>query len=397
MCSFRSIFFTLFAVCAFGPTLVLAQDAKPQYSLVIDAGSSGSRIYVYQVKPNQHEELPEVTYLDSKSVNPGISEYDEDPATGKKNLQDLLDFAKSKVPVTEQKSTPLRLMATAGMRMPIKARRDQIMKEVNAVFTADGSFDFKGAIILAGSYEALYSWITVNFSNDHFDPAQKREGLLEMGGASTQIAFTRKHKKAGKRHRIERTIRGKDYYIYARSYLFMGQIEAMILSVTSNCYPKKYAMDFGFGTGDFDECASDIMERFSSICENMEHGRGPHCIFQRPVNPRGQIDYFAVPAFKETFEFFGLTPNVNLVALVEKGREYCAMEWEAVKAKYSAVHPFFLKSFCYNMAYFWSLIAKGFGLEDKDANIVPNEGSWTLGAIIDTTLGHQPAEYKSSE
>jgi hypothetical protein len=156
-------------------------------------------------------------------------------------------------------------------------------------------------------------------------------------------------------------------------------------------------MDFGFGTGDFDDCANDIMERFSSICENMEHGRGPHCIFQQPVRPRGKINYFAVPAFKETFEFFDLTPDVDLSTLAEKGREYCALDWEDVKAKYPGIPPIFLKTFCYNTAYFWSLITKGYGFEDKDAKIVPNDGSWTLGAVIDTGMGHQPVQYKSED
>ncbi|CAM2011295.1 hypothetical protein [Acanthopleuribacter pedis] len=382
--------FCLIALCLIAPL-----TAADQYSLVIDAGSSGSRIYIYKVQPNQHDELPAVTYVDSSSVNPGISDWNEDPAAAKANLQTLVDFAKEKVPADAQKTTPLRLMATAGMRMPIKKERDQIMNDVNGFFSADGSFAYKGGVILAGSYEALYSWIALNYSNDQFDPAQAREGILEMGGASTQIAFHRK--KAFKRHHIGRTFRGKEYNVYARSYLFMGQVEAMKLSVDSPCYPKKYPMDFGFGTGDFDDCSNEIMERFNSICENMEHSRGPHCIFMNPVKSRANISYFAVPAFKETFEFFGLTPDVDLNTLAEKGREYCAMDWDALKEQYSGIHPFFLKTFCYNAAYFHTLIKEGYGFEDRGAKILPNDGSWTLGAVIDTNLGNEPAEYKAGK
>jgi acyl carrier protein len=111
--------------------------------------------------------------------------------------------------------------------------------------------------------------------------------------------------------------------------------------------------------------------------------------------PREEAE--AVPAFKETFEFFDLTPDVDLSTLAEKGREYCALDWEDVKAKYPGIPPIFLKTFCYNTAYFWSLITKGYGFEDKDAKIVPNDGSWTLGAVIDTGMGHQPVQYKSED
>lgn len=378
--------------CASSGPQVRTPGGEARYTIVVDAGSSGSRAYVYRVAPDRHDELPEVVLVDSKSVTPGISELDFDEAEGHQNLQALLDFAEETVPEAERRTTRFYIMATAGMRLLTETRRNSILEEVNDFFAKGHTFDFRGATVIAGSYEGLYSWLALNYADDRFDPTTEREGILEMGGASTQIAFAERGPFA--EHHLQRAMRGREYHVYSRSFLFLGMVEAISMTITPSCYPRGYQMDFGLGTGDFDSCVSYIKDRFGSMCENIEANRGPHCVYERPVESRRGITYFAIPAFKEIFEFLELGQEVSLEELATKGRAHCAIEWGDLVEKYPDLPPIPLKIMCFNAAYYWSLIADGYGLDDDASMIVPRDGSWTLGAVVDTELGHSPMAYE---
>jgi hypothetical protein len=338
------------------------------------------------------DELPDVTLVDSKSVSPGISALDIDEAAGRKNLQALLGFAEATVPEAERPKTQFHIMATAGMRLLTETRRAAILKQVNDFFEKDNAFDFRGATVIAGSYEGLYSWLALNYADDRFDVTKEREGIVEMGGGSTQIAFS--DEQPFTEHHLQRIIRDREYHVYSRSFLFLGMVEAVSMTITPTCYPRGYRMDFGLGSGNFDSCLSDIKNRFGSICQNAESRRGPHCVYESPVKAREGMTYFAIPAFKEIFEFFELGQNVSLEELANKGREFCAVEWDDLLKRHPDVSPISLKIMCFNAAYFSSLISEGFGLHDGASTIIPMDGSWTLGAVVDSELGHTPVAYQ---
>ena len=373
-------------------------EQESHYTIVIDAGSSGSRIFIYQVTPGTHDEVPEVSLLESKKVTPGISEYDHNPEQGRKNLKTLLNTAKEAIAPEKRKKTALYLMATAGMRLLTDARREHILKEVSQILRDDKSFDFKFAMVISGAYEGLYGWMAVNYLDDRFAPSEKREGLLEMGGASTQIAFI--PSESFEDHKISRTLQNKTYDIYTRSYLYMGVNEARKLTATSNCYPLQFPIDNKgkSGTGNFDRCVTDIVESFSTLCENLECN-GPHCIFKNGFSPKVEDTYLALSSFYFTFKFLDLGEQVKPDVLRKKGREFCNTDWETLKTTYPKIPEPFLKSYCFNAAYFWSLLEKGYGFSDSRANIETKgkvkgtEISWTLGALIDMELGHRPEKY----
>jgi Golgi nucleoside diphosphatase len=100
------------------------------YALIIDAGSSGSRIYIYKVEPNIYGDLPGITLVKTAKVKPGISEWEANPVKTRKNLEDLITAAKQTIEAPYRKQTPLYLMATAGMRLLSAAKREKIMKAV---------------------------------------------------------------------------------------------------------------------------------------------------------------------------------------------------------------------------------------------------------------------------
>lgn len=86
-----------------------------QYAVIIDAGSTGSRVLAYEFH---------VGYLDGRLVldneifreeTPGLSSFDDDPIAGAATIEKLLDEAKRFVAKDHWSTTPLVLKATAGV------------------------------------------------------------------------------------------------------------------------------------------------------------------------------------------------------------------------------------------------------------------------------------------
>ena len=101
-------------------------SAELRYGVVIDCGSSGSRVYVYCWPPHHGgaTELLNIQQLRDgsgrlvmKKIEPGLSELKDTPAEAGRYLRPLLDFASAHVPTAKHSETPLYVMATAGLRM----------------------------------------------------------------------------------------------------------------------------------------------------------------------------------------------------------------------------------------------------------------------------------------
>ncbi|KAJ3145730.1 Golgi apyrase [Geranomyces michiganensis] len=188
--------------------------AHRQYGIVIDAGSSGSRVQVYSwIDPLRTRDgagqrsLPTIDKADEAGARwqmkeePGISSFAGRPGTVAGHLSPLLDFAESVVPKNLHASTPVYLLATAGMRLVSDVDRDALMVETCAFVRAHYKFATLGGCkrhfrVISGELEGIYGWLTVNYLKGGFDAAvsvngtaRHTYGFLDMGGASTQIAF----------------------------------------------------------------------------------------------------------------------------------------------------------------------------------------------------------------
>ncbi|KNC98412.1 apyrase [Spizellomyces punctatus DAOM BR117] len=193
-----------------------------QYGIVIDAGSSGSRVQVYSwidpmhirqlaEKATKHERekmLRRLSVIEKGDENgerwqfkedPGISSFADTPDQVGRHLKPLLDFASSVVPTRKHASTPIYLLATAGMRLISPTARTAILSHTceyvrsHYPFATNGGCDLHFRVI-SGELEGIYGWITVNYLKNGFGGTSTRKrkhtfGFLDMGGASTQIAF----------------------------------------------------------------------------------------------------------------------------------------------------------------------------------------------------------------
>ncbi|MFT5821747.1 MAG: Golgi nucleoside diphosphatase [Crocinitomix sp.] len=369
---------------------------KPHYSLIIDAGSSGSRIYIYHIKPNTTEGLPIIKLISQKKVEPGISTFEMHPDSILTLMGTLLSFAESEIDSAHWKETKLYLMATAGMRLVEKKQQKITIATLTSFFKINSEFNFEKAVILSGQYEGLYAWSALNYLDDSFNPLTARESMLEMGGASTQIAFIAEKSKKDK-HVLYRSYGGKSYAIFAKSYLQMGQDRAQELAAVPACYPEGYLLvDDIAGTGDFTECSEEIKRIFNEICDSLDIADS---LFKSNFQANTENEFVAIAAFYYTFDFLKFKDTVALDALHSIGENFCDKTWDELKSEYPKENESRLKSYCFNASYFWTLLRQEYGFNKTavirtDIEIDSVEISWTLGAVIDLEMGYEPQKHK---
>lgn len=234
--------------------------SKYHYGVILDAGSSGTRVHVYRWLKTAvaravatAEELQQLPALKTKNkkwtekVHTGISTFASNAdRVGEDHLKELLNFAMDVVPSSEVAETPIFLQATAGMRLLEDRDRDAILAEA-CRYTKENT-DFRVGNcdeyfqVIPGDTEGLYGWIAANYLVGGFKNPEEHNrgnanhhtyGFLDMGGASAQIAFapnsteTEKHADDLKLLRM-RTVDGREaeYQVFSTTFLQYGANEA---------------------------------------------------------------------------------------------------------------------------------------------------------------------------
>jgi Golgi nucleoside diphosphatase len=153
---------------------------KHQYGLVFDAGSSGTRVYIYQWlnaeaarADDDGEHLTELPKIKTKKdwikkVKPGVSTFGTKPEkVGPEHLKELVDFALSVVPKKDVAQTPIFLLATAGMRLLPDNQRSAVLENICSYFQKNTKFQLPDCAmhvqVIPGETEGLYGWVAANY------------------------------------------------------------------------------------------------------------------------------------------------------------------------------------------------------------------------------------------
>ncbi|KAF2489743.1 nucleoside phosphatase GDA1/CD39 [Lophium mytilinum] len=217
-----------------------------QYALMIDAGSTGSRIHVYRFNncgstPELEDEIFEMTA--KKDGGSGLSSYGEKAEEAAASLDVLMDVAVKNVPDKIKKCTPVAVKATAGLRKLGTEKSDNILKAVRHRLETKYPFpvvseENGGVEVMDGKDEGVYAWITANYLLGKIGGPDKSPtaAVLDLGGGSTQIVFepTFKDSKTGGMpekladgdHKYELSFGGRKFELYQHSYLGYGLMEA---------------------------------------------------------------------------------------------------------------------------------------------------------------------------
>ncbi|XP_029410920.1 ectonucleoside triphosphate diphosphohydrolase 6 isoform X2 [Nannospalax galili] len=203
------------------------------YGIMFDAGSTGTRIHVFQFA-RPPGETPTLTHETFKALKPGLSAYADDVEKSAQGIQELLDVAKQHIPFDFWKATPLVLKATAGLRLLPGEKAQKLLQKVKEVFKASPFLVGDDCVsIMNGTDEGVSAWITVNFLTGSLKtPGKSSVGMLDLGGGSTQITFL---------PRVEGTLHAsppghltalqmfnRTYKLYSYSYLGLGLMSARL-------------------------------------------------------------------------------------------------------------------------------------------------------------------------
>jgi Golgi nucleoside diphosphatase len=160
-----------------------------EHGIMIDAGSSGSRLHLYEWDPRVLSNSQDVQdavsgkkisfpYARSRwtdRLRPGVDSFASLPDDKlQEALQDylspLIDFAKTVLHRKQEKfeTFPIFLRATAGMRILEKNDRARVLGAIRSLFNDNTFcpfyFEDEYARVLSGEEEAIFGWAGINFA-----------------------------------------------------------------------------------------------------------------------------------------------------------------------------------------------------------------------------------------
>ncbi|XP_068452421.1 ectonucleoside triphosphate diphosphohydrolase 3 [Clinocottus analis] len=408
-----------------------------EYGIVIDSGSSRSNVYLYEWPGEKQNETGVVTErMNCRVVGAGISEMKVDPEKDKASwiaFDNCMENITKAIPVEKHKTTLLFLGATAGMRLlhnQDEQKSDEILGSLREYLEAL-PFNFQNASILSGQEEGLYGWVTVNYLMGNFleknlwnvyahPEGEETIGSMDLGGASTQIAFEVQDELRGPDY-LHVKLYGYDYNVYTHSFLCYGKNEAgkRILDkvvqessdpsyIPNPCFaegynvtmkasdiydtdctekPSGYDPDrelFIVGTFNSDKCGSVVKSIFDfKTCSS------PQCSFNGVEQPPVAGSFMAYAGLFFTARALGFEGATDLQQYTDAVREFCQTPWAVLKAQKKAISEQFLRTYCYSGHYALAMLVDGYKFDNVtwknivfEREVKKTSIGWSLGYML---------------
>ena len=355
------------------------------HAVVIDAGSTGSRVLAFTFKKDFISNELKLQDELWKQVKPGLSSFAQDPVKAGESIQELLNAAKERIPERYWSQTPITLKATAGLRLLPKDQSEAIIAQVRTVLEKSGFKPDKNLIeIMNPMEEGLYAWFTVNYLLGSFAPNKDiwtSAASLDLGGGSTQITFAPKTFPVagieGRKHFIHQVdiLEGQPLDVYSHSYLGLGLMAAREAifkkSLKSTCITSNKSMKFNFHGQEYvvskddnaglDACLSTVQ---AVIKDNDVH---------QPVDISNR-DIVAFSYFYDLAVEAGLISGYQGQVLVQDYKNAASKACLSSEESYA----------CLDLSFVYGLLSDGYGLPDSKLiklykKINGHEASWALG------------------
>ncbi|KAI4314620.1 hypothetical protein L6164_027508 [Bauhinia variegata] len=182
-----------------------------KYYIVLDCGSTGTRVYVYQasVEHKENSSLPIAIKslrdglqkkpssqsgraYDRMETEPGLDKLVNNLTGLKAALNPLVQWAQKQIPEHAHKSTSLFLYATAGVRRLPSADSKWLLDNALSILQTSPFMCYKDWVkTISGTEEAYYGWIALNYYSRVLGsrPRKATYGALDLGGSSLQVTF----------------------------------------------------------------------------------------------------------------------------------------------------------------------------------------------------------------
>jgi Golgi nucleoside diphosphatase len=136
------------------------------YAIVIDAGSTGSRCFVFHVTIDEHSHRNVSSHPCGKVV-PGLSSFASHPVDSSDYIAPLLSIAASRIPAAFHSRTTVHIKATAGMRVLSELRQSIIWNSLVEGLNRRPDIPFKVSMenvgTIDGHAEAFFAVLASNY------------------------------------------------------------------------------------------------------------------------------------------------------------------------------------------------------------------------------------------
>lgn len=394
-----------------------------QYGIVIDSGLSGLRIQIYRWddisdvadrKDSQLKSPPKIIQEKgwTLKISPGISTFDSPskyPKIWSDHYLKLIEFAETIIPADLHATTPVYVLATAGMRLLPKDKQKKILKQTCKSLQKQSNFfipncgDF--VQIIDGETEGLYGWLGLNYLMGQFNNYEEGNthesiGFMDMGGASTQIAFVPSDPADIESHAEDlstvtlRNINGvsQKWNVFVETWLGFGANEARkrylnqliylfnsnpaVSDITDPCSPRGVEITHSIsgtdytikGLGNYEMCLKEI---YPLLMKNIPCKEQP-CLFNGIHGPKLNFDKDKFVGISEYWytanDVFQSGGEYNYHGFSEKVKQFCESDWDTIvknarTGQYLDLDPEkFLKSACFKASWVINVLHEGFDL-----------------------------------
>ncbi|XP_061871776.1 ectonucleoside triphosphate diphosphohydrolase 4 isoform X3 [Colius striatus] len=385
------------------------------YGIVVDCGSSGSRIFVYcwpRHNGNPHD-LLDIKQMRDKNrkpvvmkIKPGISEFASSPEKVSDYISPLLSFAAEHVPRAKHKETPLYILCTAGMRILPESQQKAILEDLLTDIPVHFDFLFSDS----HAEECMHGLASTLFLEDL--NIQMMEEVAKNLLAEFNLGCDA--------HQTEHV-----YRVYVATFLGFGgnaarqRYEESLFSSTAlknrllgkqtgmtsasphldPCLPLD-AQDeiqqngqtmYLRGTGDFSLCRELLQPFMNKTNETQTSLNG---VYQPSVHFQNSEFYGFSEFYYCTEDVLRMGGDYNAARFAKAAKDYCATKWSVLRerfdrglyASHADLHR--LKYQCFKSAWMYEVFHSGFSFPVSYSNlktalqVYDKEVQWTLGAIL---------------
>ncbi|BBM97172.1 hypothetical protein MPTK1_1g03540 [Marchantia polymorpha subsp. ruderalis] len=238
-------------------------DGDLEYAIVMDCGSTGTRVHVYAWTHEMmlgKDSLPVMVH--PSSVYSGPQKYDGAPTfdKGKRQgesraykrmetepgldkllhnesgvqgaIEPLIEWAGKQIPRSSHKRTKLFFLATAGLRkLPPTDSGWLLDKAWSSLERSPFLVMREWVRIISGQEEAYYGWIALNYNQDRLGRSSKDTfGALDLGGSSLEVTFE-PDRTPPAAYGVNVSVGSEEHHLYAYSHPGFGLNDAFEKSV----------------------------------------------------------------------------------------------------------------------------------------------------------------------